>query len=136
MARPKKEINWDVVEKLMEARATANEIAGKFRINHDTFYRRFKEEFEISYQDYQSMPQGAGIADLKLMQHAKALNNSAPGNANLLIWLGKVLWGQKEPDAVPEKPPNHDEIDKDHTIMQLKYELEKIRAAGNQPQTG
>lgn len=127
MVRPKKEINWEVVEKLMEAKASANEISGKFRINHDTFYKRFKEEYGVSYQDYHSDAEGAGIADLKLMQHAKALNNDAPGNANLLIWLGKVRWGQKEPDITSITPANQIDIDKDHRIMQLEHENAQLR---------
>lgn len=127
MARPKKEIDWDIVQKLMEAKASANEIAGKFHIQNDTFYKRFKEEFGFSYQDYHINAEGAGLADLKLMQHAKALNNKAPGNSNMLIWLGKVRLGQKEPDVSSLNPINQPDIDKDHRIMQLEHEIAQLK---------
>jgi hypothetical protein len=136
MVRPKKEINWDVVEKLMECQSTANEIAGKFRINHDTFYRRFKEEYGESYQDYQATIQAAGLADLRAMLHAKALNNKAPGNSNLLIFLAKTLLGMKETEIEVHKAPNQSDIDKDHLIMRLQNKICQLENKdGNKSQT-
>lgn len=133
MVRPKKEINWDVVEKLMECQCSANEIAGKFRINHDTFYRRFKEEYGQSYQDYQSIIHSAGLADLRAMIHAKALNNKAPGNSNMLIFLAKTVLGMKESEIEIHKSPNQTDIDKDHLIMRLQNKIAQLEENGHKP---
>lgn len=132
MARPKKEINWDIVEKRMEAGNSAIVICKKFNIDTDTFYRRFKEEYGCSFGDYTAIYRQCGKEDIAYTQHMKALS----GNVQMLIWLGKVDLGQKDPDPVPLKPPNQTEIDKDHIIMQLKYEIEKMRNDGYQSQAG
>ena len=52
MARPLKEINWDIVEKRMEAGNNAKTICQRFNIDTDTFYRRFKEKYGCSFGDY------------------------------------------------------------------------------------
>ena len=127
MARPLKEINWDVVEKLIESGCSGVEIAGKFRIKSDTFYERFKREYEVSFQDYRVESQEAGAADLKAMLHAKALNNNAPGNSNLLIFLARTRLGMKEPEVVQTLAVNQNQIDQSHLIMQLKHELAAVK---------
>ncbi len=124
MARPLKEINWDLVEKMIEAECSANEISAKFRINHDTFYKRFKDEYKVSFQDYQAVFHSAGRGDLKLMQHMKALNNDASGNIQMLMYLGKVRLGQVE-SIVNLIPKNDEEIGKDQKIMQLENQLKE-----------
>jgi hypothetical protein len=135
MARPLKEINWDVVEKLIESGCSGVEIAGKFRIQSDTFYRRFKEEYKTSFQDYRVESQEAGAADLKAMIHAKALNNKAPGNSNLLIFLARCRLGMKEPEVTHLLAANQPQIDQSHTIMQLQHRITELEANGNKSKT-
>lgn len=133
MARPLKEINWDVVEKLIESGCSGVAIAAKFRIQADTFYRRFKDEYKCSFQDYRGDFQEAGIADLMSMLHAKALSNKAPGNAQVLIFLARCKLGMKEPDTSWGEAANQSQIDQTHTIMQLQHkiaELERNRDVG------
>lgn len=125
MARPKKEIDWEVVEKLMECGCNGVEIAGKFRIQKQTFYLRFEEEYGISFQNYHTAPQEAGLADLKSMIHLKALNNKAPGNSNLLIFLARCRLGMKEPEG-STVAPNQSNIDQTHTIMRLQHQLAEL----------
>ncbi len=136
MARPLKEINWDLVDKLIEAGCSGVAISGKFRIQSDTFYARFKKEYGCSFQDYRAEVQEAGVADLMMMLHAKALNNKAPGNSNLLIFLAKTKLGMKEPENVQLDAPNQPDINKDHLIMQLKNENLELRKNGNKSETG
>jgi hypothetical protein len=128
MGRPKKELNWDVVEKLIECGCPGTEIAAKFRIQSDTFYRRFKEEYECSFQDYKLESQEAGIADLRAMIHAKALNNKAPGNSNLLIFLARCKLGYKEPESNNNLAANQDQIDQSHLIMKLEHRIAELEA--------
>jgi hypothetical protein len=129
MARPRKEINWEIVEKMIEAGSSARDIYGKFRINEDTFYRRFKDEYEISFQDYKGELSSAGEADLRLMLHAKALNNDARGNITALIFLARTRLGMREPELLSQLPSNQGQIDQSHLIMQLQYEIEQLKNA-------
>jgi AraC-like DNA-binding protein len=133
MARPQKEINWEIVEKLIESGCSGVEIAGKFRIQSDTFYRRFKEEYGCSFQDYRVESQEAGLADLRAMIHAKALNNKAPGNSNLLIFLARCRLGLREPEVSHALAANQNQIDQTHTIMQLQHRIAELEVYANKP---
>lgn len=134
MARPKKEINWEVVERFIECGSSGTEIAAKFRIQKDTLYRRFKEEYGCGFQDYHIESQEAGLADLRAMIHAKALNNKAPGNSNLLIFLAKCRLGYREPEITHNLAPNQDQIDQSHYIMELEHKISVLESNGNKPQ--
>src|SRR5580693_7619045 len=114
MARPLKEINWDVVDKLIEAGCNGLEIAAKFRIDDDTFYNRFKREYGCSFQDYSGKAQECGKSDIRSMMHAKALNNSAPGNLTLLIFLARCRLGMKEPETAHLVAANQSQLDQSH----------------------
>lgn len=129
MARPHKEINWDVVEKLIEYGSSGIEIAAKFRIQPDTLYRRFKEEYGCSFQDYKGATHEAGKADLRAMLWAKTLNNKAPGNAQLLLHMSKCILGLREPEAVSNLAANQEQIDQSHYIMQLEHKIALLEAA-------
>jgi hypothetical protein len=134
--RPVKEINWEVVEKLIECNCSGPEIAGKFRVDTDTFYRRFKIEYGANFGEYRVGPQSAGLADLKAMLRAKALSNKAPGNATLLMFLARCELGMKEPELAQTVAPRQDEIDQEHLIMNLKHEIAELKANANKPETG
>ena len=129
MARPKKEINWDIVEKKMEAGCPAREIAGK-HMNIDTFYDRFKEEFGSSFSDYSDAYYGEGDGNIRFTQYMKALQ----GNNNMLLLLGRERLGQSQEKEMA--PPNNDYIAMKHENMLLKAELDAIKETinGNQSQ--
>lgn len=123
MARPPKEINWDLVEKLMEAGCSGTEIAGKFRIQSDTLYIRFKKEYGLNFQDYHPGVREAGIADIKAVLHAKAVQ----GNPAILMFLGKTRAGLREPDTVHDEAANQQQIDYAHENMMLRNELAELK---------
>ncbi len=135
MARPIKEINWDVVDKLIEAGCNAKEISAKFRIDTDTFYGRFKKEHNCGFQDYSAKRAEAGIADLRSMMLAKALNNSAPGNITMLIFLARCRLGMREPDIIQHLAPNQDRLDQSHLIMELQHKIAELEANANKSKT-
>ncbi len=135
MARPLKEINWDIVDKLIEYGCSGVAIAGKFRIQKQTFYERFKKEYGCSFQDYHTDVQESGLADLMSMLHAKALNNKAPGNAQLLIFLARTKLGLKEPEITSGNPANQIFLDQSHLIMQLQHKISELEANVNQSKT-
>ncbi len=128
MARPLKEINWDVVDQCMESGCSGVEIAGKFRIQKQTFYERFKKEYGCSFQDYHTEAQEGGLADIRRMLHGKAINNQNPGNAHLLIFLARCRLGMKEPETVVNIAANQAQIDQSHIVMQQAHEIETLKA--------
>lgn len=120
MARPQKEINWDIVEKKMEAGCSAKEIAGGI-CSLDTFYDRFKEKYGKSFGDYYDDFYSAGDANLRFTQYMKAL----AGNNNMLMLLGRERLGQgKEQEKIS---PFDDILALRHENMILRSELEKNR---------
>jgi len=119
MARPKKEINWEIVEKRMEAGCSGVEIAAVLRIQADTFYLRFKEKYGKSFQDYHGDFYSAGDANLKFTQYMKALS----GNTNMLTLLGKERLNQGKEEEI-KKSPYEDMLALRHENMLLKAELE------------
>jgi hypothetical protein len=128
MARPQKEINWDVVDKLIEAGCSAREIAAKFHVNRDTFYNRFKDHHKCCFQDYHDKTAEAGLADIRSMLQAKAINNSAPGNTTLLIFLARCRLGMREPDIIQHIAPNQDKLDQSHLIMELQHKIAELES--------
>ncbi len=127
MARPLKEINWDVVEKLIESGCSGIQIAGKFKIDTDTFYTRFKKEYGVRFSDYSVISSECGKADIRSMLYAKAINNKAPGNAQLLMFLAKCELGMREPDNIQTLAANQQQIDQMHMLMQLQHENEELK---------
>jgi hypothetical protein len=129
MARPEKEINWEYVHKLIEAGCRGVEISAKLRMQSDTFYYRFKKQYGKSFQDYHVDIAEGGKGDIRAMLHTKAMNNSAPGNVTLLMFLARCRLGMKEPESSSLIAPLQDTINLQHENMMLKYENEKLKEA-------
>ena len=86
MARPKLDIDGDLVTKFASLGCKTQEIADYFGCNVGTITGRFSEELI------------KGRADLKMSLRQWQLAAAKKGNATLLIWLGKQLLGQKDND--------------------------------------
>lgn len=132
MARPKKEINWEIVEKRMEAGCSGVEIASTLRIDSDTFFRRFQEQYGKRFADSSADFYSAGDANIKFTQYMKAL----AGNNNMLMLLGKERLNQGKEEEI-KKSPLEDMIELRHENMILKAENDKIKGEldANKPQT-
>jgi len=124
MARPEKEINWEIVEKRMEAGCSGVEIAATLRIQSDTFYIRFNKKYGKGFQDYHGDFYSAGDANIKFTQYMKAL----AGNNNMLMLLGRERLNQGKEEEI-KKSPLEDLIELRHDNMILKAELEKIKGS-------
>lgn len=118
MSRPPKEINWDVVEKRMQAGETAASIASRHFIDTDTFYRRFKKQYGCSFQDYAAKFREVGKSDILFTQYMKAL----AGNTKMLELLGKEWCGQGKSEI--NQSPFEDVLALRHENMLLKAKLE------------
>jgi hypothetical protein len=116
MARPKKEINWDIVEKKMEAGCSAREISGGVcEIN--TFYDRFKERYGMGFADYADDYYSVGDGNIKFTQYMKAVS----GNIPMLTLLGRERLNQgKEQEKVS---PYEDILALRHENMILRAQI-------------
>lgn len=129
MPRQKKEINWDIVEKKMEAGCTAKEIAGSVGLCLDTFYDKVKLEYGKGFADIAERSYAAGDGNLKFTQYMKALS----GNSHMLILLGKERLGQGKDQVV--QAPLQEIVDLRHENMFLKDHIMKLEANAHQSQT-
>lgn len=93
MARPEKPINWDQVDRFLEAGCTQKQICSAIGISEDTLQRRFKDKYGVAYTVYAVEKAQYGESLLLAAQMKKALS----GNTQMLTWLGKVRLGQREP---------------------------------------
>jgi len=89
MARPKKEIDEELVFKLASIGCTYQELADFFQIDKSTIVRRFAPIIKEGHQD---MKQSLRRAQLKA-----AIENN---NVTMQIWLGKQMLGQKDQPKV------------------------------------
>lgn len=121
MPRKKIDINWDLVEKRMEAGCNGVEIAATLRIDSDTFYNRFREKYGKRFQDSSADFYKAGDANLKSVQYSKALS----GNMQMLIFLGKERLGQGKEELI--NSPFEDILALKHENMILRAELTDIK---------
>jgi hypothetical protein len=123
MSRPPKPINWDLVEKKMEAGCSAMEIAGSIPIDINNFYDNFKKHFGKGFADFADEFRKAGDGNLRYVQYAKALGGSMP----MLTILGRERLGQgKEVEGLP---PNNDFMALKHENMILRAELDQYKGA-------
>lgn len=90
MARPRKKIDMNIVEKLASEGCTVDEIAAYFNVNKSTLYRRkkFKEVYE------------RGLEKCKLsVRRALYKKGVTNGDTKALIFLAKNLLGMSDNPA-------------------------------------
>lgn len=92
MSRPEKEIDWNLVDKLLQAHCPGTEISSSFDMHPKTFYRRVEEKFNITFTEYSAQKKRKGKNNLRLAQ----LKNALEGNTSMQIWLGKNWLAQKD----------------------------------------
>ena len=122
MAPVKKPINWQEVEEGMMAGCTQENIAGSQHVDRDTLRNRFFEEYGIEYSAYSALMLGKGQTLIEVAQMQKALNSDHPGNSQMLMYLGKVKYGQTEDKPASTGAPNDDKMEAEDAIMLLKNE--------------
>jgi hypothetical protein len=84
MARPKKPIDEETVEKLAAIHCSYNEMALILNCNPSTLTRRFAQAIEKG--------RAHGKQSLKRKQYEVAMS----GNVTMLIWLGKIILDQRD----------------------------------------
>jgi len=113
MARPRKELNWNELDKLCAIHATRKEIADWFEVSEDTIERRCQEEFGISFASYYDQKAVNGKMSLRRKQYEQAMG----GNTTMLLWLGKQYLGQSDKQETTLDSKIQINIDKDDSEL-------------------
>ncbi len=92
MARPKKEIDKDLFEKLCRIQCTKDEICSVLECDEKTLTVFCKDTYGEGFSDIFKKKSKEGKTSLRRLQW-KAANN---GNVTMLIWLGKQYLGQTD----------------------------------------
>lgn len=109
MGRHEKQIDWDLVDEMLEAENTGISIASEFNMHADTFYRKVQEEFNIGFTDYAQSKRAKGEDNIKLAQYRKAIGASKKGDTTMLTYLGKVRLKQVEANMTMQVEPKTEE---------------------------
>jgi hypothetical protein len=90
--RPKINIDWDDLDKLLALQCTLEEVAFFFDVSPDTIQRRVKSVKRCTFGEYYKLKSAGGRTSIRRKQFEEALDGSIP----MLIWLGKQYLGQKD----------------------------------------
>lgn len=116
MARPRRAIDYDAVERLAHIQCTDEEIASVLDFTPEWFCKRKKLDKAL----VQALIKGreAGRESLRRMQYKAAEN----GNSTMLIWLGKQHLQQRD------QPPDYEAGER--TINAVTKLLDRLDADG------
>ena len=131
MGRPKKDINWDIVQKQVEAGCKAKEIYGDL-CDADTFYNRFKEHFGKCFSDYSDDLYSVGDGRIKFTQYMKAL----AGNIQMLCRLGDVRLGQNKTEEKVSPFQNLADVEHENMILRSRVAKLEEKVNGYEPKAG
>lgn len=90
--RPIIPIDWNQVDKWLEAHCSGAEIASIIGIYPDTLYDRCQKEKGMVFTEYAQQKKSKGDASIKSKQYEEAMK----GDRGMLIWLGKQWLGQRD----------------------------------------
>jgi AraC-like DNA-binding protein len=102
MGRPKKEIDFEALEKLCMIQCTEEEIAAYFGISIDTLERRINEQYNQTFAEYFAQNRGKGKMSLRRAQYTAAM----AGNTTMLVWLGKNWLSQTDKQEISHQGDN------------------------------
>jgi len=86
-------IDWDIVDSLLEAGCDGVHVAAYFGIHPDTLYNRCKEENNTDFSAYKAEKRAKGDLKLFVAQFDAAVKEK---DRAMMIWLGKQRLGQKD----------------------------------------
>ena len=101
VGRPELDLDWKLIDFLLEAGCSGYEIAAKIGVHHETVYRRVREQYGENFTDYAAKKLPKGDANIRVVQYQKALK----GDNSMLIWLGKNRLKQKDKEEIASNEP-------------------------------
>ena len=97
--RPKADIDWAVVGKLLEAGCAGTDIASQLGIGVDTLERRCRTDNKVTFSAFSQQKRMSGDNLLRAAQYKAAME----GNTTMLVWLGKQRLGQSDKNELTGK---------------------------------
>jgi len=91
------QIDWNIVDELLLANCSGEQVAAEFGVHADTLYRRVKEEKGMNFAAFAATRYRRGEGQILKGQYNAAMN----GNWHALAYLGKVRLKQVEAKAEP-----------------------------------
>jgi AraC-like DNA-binding protein len=96
IGRPKKELDWKVLDSILQFGATLIDCAEMCEMSDDSIQRRIKDEYGCTFTEYRNRKMSR--MRVKLLQ--KQYESAMAGNTALLIWLGKQHLGQSDKNDI------------------------------------
>ena len=90
--RSKADIDWNKVDKYLQAQCDGVGIAGLLGIHPNTLYRRCEEKYKMSFSEYSTQKKTEGKELLRARQFKTAMD----GDRTMQIWLGKQYLNQTD----------------------------------------
>ena len=90
--RPRVDIDWDSVDRMLYHQTTAAEIAGMLGIHANTLTEACKREHDMTFRDYMAQRSAPGKVSLRRKQFRVAMS----GNVPMLKHLGNQYLGQSD----------------------------------------
>lgn len=90
--RPPAEIDFAIVDDMLEAGCNGVEVAARLGMHPDSLYRRVQEELGIGFAAYRQQKVASGDQKLRERLYREALS----GDKSALIFLSKTRLGMKE----------------------------------------
>ena len=97
--RPKADIDWQQVGKLLEAGATAEGIAATIGIDRGSLYKRCVTDNKCDFSTFSQEKKAKGDELLRTAQFKTAM----AGNVTMQIWLGKQRLEQRDKNEITGK---------------------------------
>jgi len=127
--RPRKEIDWDVVDELLVSGCIGTEVAAFFGMHPETLYRRVEDRYKVAFSVYLQEKQSLGDAMVRKKQYLKALGIDKDGDNMMLIWLGKNRL--KQSDTPVQDNINEKAFEKFEKVM---GQLDSLQSAKSKPE--
>jgi len=86
-------IDWDTVDKFLEAGAEGTHVSAYFGIHPNTLYERCTTEKGCDFSEYKAQKRSKGDLALLSVQFDAAVKDK---DKAMMIWLGKQRLGQKD----------------------------------------
>ena len=129
MARPRKEIDWEELDKLCVIQATRAEIACWFDVSEDTIDRHMKEKYGMSFAAYYEQKKGTG----KISLRRKMFQMAIAGDRVMCIWLSKNYLGFADKQEIKQETKQEvTEVDRDFDRIIDRYVERRNQKAGVQ----
>ena len=116
--RPKVEIDWDKVGKMLEAGASAEGIAATVGVCRDILYKRCEADNGINFSTFSQEKKSKGDELLRTKQFQVAMS----GDKTMLIWLGKQRLGQSDKQEIGNKDGEAFKTESTHDLSKLSTE--------------